>query len=418
MEHRQNTGKTNANNYIPPANAHSRFYAGNNIIYTPATSSWTIDKVEVTATTAGYASNFAGGTWDNAISSSSDVIASLSPNNSTSEFKNTSLSNQVRATEVKVYFDNTNYTVSKAAVSNGTLDVDKSTAKVNEVITVTATPNTGYALSEISVKDESDNDIAVDGTTFRMPASHVTVSAVFASVSSGYTINTTTNGKGTISTSPASTAIAGASVTVTTTPNDGYVLYSLTVTDEDSGNVELTENTFTMPSKAVTISAIFYKKASWTAASGTISSGFGTTGESDGTKTYTGTLTDTQSNSWSTSRSAVTSGKYYLNSSLQSGCVQVGKNGWPEHLTISTSAYATKTIKSVSVDCASFSAKHEVAITVGSTPFLTSTATSSWTTVGTKEGTGSASGDITITFTAGSGARALYIKNITIYYDE
>lgn len=420
LETTQNSGKTKANNFLPPENEHSRFYTGNNVIFTPLTTTWTIDKIELTATTVGYASAFAGGTWDNAVASSSEVLANVNPTNSSNEFKNNSLSSLVRATAVKVYFDNTLYDINTTDPDHGSLSISGSltSAKVNTIVTIVATPDDGYALSGLSVKDAGNNDITVSESTFRMPSSAVTVSASFVSTASAYTISTSTNGKGSISTSPANSATAGSTITVTTTPNDGYSLYSLAVTDEDDGNVELTGNTFVMPSKAVTVSAVFYKKASWTASSETIVTCFGTTGDSTGSGTYSGTLTDTQSGSWSTTRSAVTSGKWFVNTSIQNGCVQVGKNGAAENLTITSSSYSTKTIKSVSVECASYSAKHSVAITVGATSFLSSTATTSWTTVGTKTGTGSASGNISITFTAGSNARAMYIKSITVYYDE
>ena len=94
-------------------------------------------------------------------------------------------------------------------------------------------------------------------------------------------------------------------------------------------------------------------------------------------------------------------------------CFQLGKKGGAETVTLTSSAFEG-TIKSVAVECASYNGKHTIAISVGETSYLAATATSSWETVGTKTGTGTASGDITITFTAGSSARALYIKSITV----
>lgn len=419
MEHRRNTGKTNANNFIPPANAQSRFYAGNNIIYTPATSSWTIDKVEVTATTEGYASSFAGGTWVNAISSSSDVIASLSPNNSTSEFKNTSLSNQVRATEVKVYFDNTNYTVSKAAVSNGTLDVDKSTAKVNEVITVTATPNTGYALSGISVKDESDNAIAVDGTTFRMPASDVTVSATFTSSSSAKAINIPANSHGTITTEPGNSATSGTEVTITVTPNDGYALFSLSVVDEDSTPVAVTNNTFTMPNKEVTITAVFYPYVSWTAFTNSLGSKIdGVNNTANGTINLTG-FGGTPSYEWSYTRTLeqLATGKAD-HISMSGEYMQLGSNNALESIVFTTSNMSSKKIKKIIVDAyCNGGTTHKISATVGSTSYIAET---NLTSSGTEyTGTGDTKGNITINLaTRGTTKKALYVKSIMILYND
>lgn len=70
--------------------------------------------------------------------------------------------------------------------TGGTMASDQTTHKVNENVTLTATPADGYALISISVKDADNHDIAVawDGhffntATFTMPASDVTVTPTF-----------------------------------------------------------------------------------------------------------------------------------------------------------------------------------------------------------------------------------------------
>ena len=62
---------------------------------------------------------------------------------------------------------------------------------------------------------------------------------------------------GTVTTTPATEAAAGATVTIHATPAGGYVVGSITVTDADAGNVTVTGNTFTMPAKAVTVAVTF-----------------------------------------------------------------------------------------------------------------------------------------------------------------
>ena len=141
--------------------------------------------------------------------------------------------------------------------------------------------------------------------------------------------------------------------------------------------------------------------ATWTATSGGLGSGIGS-----------GTITDNKSNSWSYTRT-LSSGSSYTG--WTSNCIQLGKNGGVENLTLSTSNIPG-TIKSVSVQCASYQGKHKVSITVGSTTYLASTATPSWTTVDAKSGTGTSSGTITISFTGGT--RALYIKSISVTYNN
>ena len=99
-----------------------------------------------------------------------------------------------------------------------------------------------------------------------------------------------------------------------------------------------------------------------------------------------------------------------------SSCIQLGSNkSGAETVTLTSSAFEG-IVKSVAVECASYNGAHKIAITVGETSYLAATATSSWTTVETRTGEGTASGDITITFTAGS--KALYIKSITVVTDD
>lgn len=144
----------------------------------------------------------------------------------------------------------------------------------------------------------------------------------------------------------------------------------------------------------------------WTATSGALGSGVGS-----GTINTTVTGSET-TQSWSYTRSLISGSSY---SGWTSGCIQLGKNGGVENLTLSTSNIPG-TIKSVSVECSSYKGAHNVSITVGGNSYLSSTATSSWTTVSAKTGVGSSSGEIVISFTGGT--RALYIKSITVVYNN
>lgn len=144
----------------------------------------------------------------------------------------------------------------------------------------------------------------------------------------------------------------------------------------------------------------------WTASSGALGSGIG----SGTINTTTTGSTDTQE--WSYTRSLVSGASY---TGWSSNCVQLGKNGGVENLTLTTSNIPG-TIKSVSVECSSYQGKHNISISVGGTTYLSSTGTASWTTVDAKSGEGTSSGAITISFTGGS--RALYIKSITVVYNN
>ena len=65
--------------------------------------------------------------------------------------------------------------------ANGTVSTNFSNASAGATITVTATPNSGYVLSYITVNGEK-----IDGNTFTMPDKAVTVSAVFIPATGGF----------------------------------------------------------------------------------------------------------------------------------------------------------------------------------------------------------------------------------------
>lgn len=71
---------------------------------------------------------------------------------------------------------------------------------------------------------------------------------------SGYSVTVTTIGNGTASASPSSGVSSGTTVTLTATPNEGATFTGWTVL---SGDVTISNNTFTMPSSNVIIQANF-----------------------------------------------------------------------------------------------------------------------------------------------------------------
>ena len=81
---------------------------------------------------------------------------------------------------------NTEYGITVNTATGGTVASDKTQAKVNDVVTLTATPSEGYVFSGISVVDDSGNAVAATGgwytnnqATFTMPGSAVTVTPTF-----------------------------------------------------------------------------------------------------------------------------------------------------------------------------------------------------------------------------------------------
>ena len=77
------------------------------------------------------------------------------------------------------------YQIAVPATPNGAVTVSPTSAKEDQVVTITVTPNSGYELASLAVTDFFGNQVDIsrnsDGTySFVMPASQVTVSAVFA----------------------------------------------------------------------------------------------------------------------------------------------------------------------------------------------------------------------------------------------
>ncbi len=149
------------------------------------------------------------------------------------------------------------YAISLTQPEHGTIAADKTESVAGETITLTITPDTGYELEAITVKDAANEDIAVTNNTFTMPASNVTVSATFKKVNYTITIaDGIANGKVTAS----ATAQMDDEVTLTITPDTGYELDVLTVKDATGNPIAVEGNKFTMPASNVTVSATFKVK--------------------------------------------------------------------------------------------------------------------------------------------------------------
>lgn len=153
------------------------------------------------------------------------------------------------------------YTIKTETPKNGTINVSADSLAAGKTFTVKATPNEGYELDTITVKDANNNEIKPDADGFyTMPASNVTVSATFkVKTDTKYSVTyTAPTGEGVVDSTinPKDTTLAeGTPVTVTVTVNDGYIA-SLTVdgvnvTTSKSGNTYTF--TFTMPAKAITV---------------------------------------------------------------------------------------------------------------------------------------------------------------------
>ena len=138
--------------------------------------------------------------------------------------------------------------------TNGTISVSPTDAYAGDIITLTATPAAGYCLDQWHVTT-GRAEVPVVNNQFTMPDSDVTITATFKS---GYTVTVATVANGTITATPTS-ALNGETITLTATPNTGceFSTWYVYKTGDPNTLVAVVNNTFTMPSYDVTVSAVF-----------------------------------------------------------------------------------------------------------------------------------------------------------------
>ena len=86
------------------------------------------------------------------------------------------------ANNISVYveFEAINYTIAKAEIQNGSVDISKTTAVYGDNITISVTPNTDYELDEIYyVVNSTQQKVVITGSEFVMPDENITVYATF-----------------------------------------------------------------------------------------------------------------------------------------------------------------------------------------------------------------------------------------------
>ena len=153
------------------------------------------------------------------------------------------------------------YAVTVVTSGSGSASASPTAAEEGEIITLTASHSSGYHFERWEVVS---GGVTLTGNQFTMPASPVTVKAVFEKnpyIPPTYAVTVPETTGGTVEVSP-SRASSGRRVTITTQPAPGYELESLTVLDSRGSEIALTDQgdgkyTFTMPSRKVTVQASF-----------------------------------------------------------------------------------------------------------------------------------------------------------------
>lgn len=169
----------------------------------------------------------------------------------------TGMGGNIASTEVAFYkkVETGSHSVTVGTITGeGTITSSSGSANTGDVITVTATPATGYELTALAY-----NGTAIDITstpyTFIMPNADVTLTATFSKIDYTITKGSMTNGTVNV----AATANYGDVVTITPEPATDYVVDKVYYNDGTDHEIAVNNNayTFTMPASNVTVWATF-----------------------------------------------------------------------------------------------------------------------------------------------------------------
>lgn len=162
------------------------------------------------------------------------------------------------------------YEITTPTTQNGTVTATPQSSCEGGTVTITATPDAGYQLDMLTVKDSAGSEITLTDQgsgkyTFTMPASKVSISAAFKPLQTEHKIQIDRIKNGVVMVEP-KLAIAGEEITLTVQPDAGCQLVKLTALDKDGKEISMvnpaeSKFTFIMPDSDVTIQAEF--KAVW-----------------------------------------------------------------------------------------------------------------------------------------------------------
>lgn len=175
-------GSTPANNYYPgKGNTSTRFYTNSTLAITPM-NSLSISEIVFTATSENYAKALANSRWTNATAFVSGETVSIIPTDGTKEVSAV-ISAATGHKSIEIIYGQPkareqHSVIISSDVKNGTITATPTTAYAGENITLTATPDGGYILSEWNVTTATGT-VTVNDNAFVMPDEDVTVSAVF-----------------------------------------------------------------------------------------------------------------------------------------------------------------------------------------------------------------------------------------------
>jgi hypothetical protein len=163
------------------------------------------------------------------------------------------------------------YVIKVDTGNGGTITTSpQANALAGKTVTIYVSPDQGYTMASLSITNSSTGQSinyqqTANGFTFTMPSSNVAISGTFSGGTpppEAYVIKVEAGNSGTITTNPQESAPAGTTVWIYVSPDQGYTMASLSVTNSSTGqaiNYQQIPNgfTFTMPSSNVAISGTF-----------------------------------------------------------------------------------------------------------------------------------------------------------------
>ncbi len=165
------------------------------------------------------------------------------------------------AVTINAIFVKIDYSITVESAANGSVSADKETANYGDTITLTIEPVDGYALSTLTYTPQGGEPVNVGGSgnsrTFTMPAGNVAISAAFTVLAYSVNVAESITG-GSVAATPTN-ANVGETIVLVPTADAGWQHSAWNVIAEGGAPVTVTDNSFTMPAKNVSVSASFTK---------------------------------------------------------------------------------------------------------------------------------------------------------------
>ena len=162
---------------------------------------------------------------------------------------------------VSAVFVKIDYSITILDAENGGVSTENASANYGDTVTLTITPDEGYALATLTYTTRSEPPVDIGGSggarTFTMPLGDVTVQAAFTPIAYSVVVAQSVTG-GRIAASPTN-ADMNQEISLTAVADTGWKLKAWNVVAEGGAPVTVTNNKFRMPAKNVSVSATFEK---------------------------------------------------------------------------------------------------------------------------------------------------------------